>query len=303
VTDPSAPSSAPSGDPDGVRTYRGRTIEELIPRIRADLGPDAIILREREGLMGGIGGFFAQKCVEIDAQAAPRVNVYADDFEDDDDEVDEGEPEDFEEFSAVPPPGYVPVPLPDAPPPDDDARQTPAPTPPPTPPASAPAPAAHEPPAPPAPAAPFLDEASFAARLEEATFETDVRRAEPEPEPAPPAPGAAPSYIAFDQLDEPQGRPTEPVIELVPVEVAPGPEPVFAEPEPVAEEPEPVAEEPEPVAEEPEPVAEEPEPRAEEPEPRATSQALDPAPWLAFAADSPVTDAPPAPEPKPGPEP
>ncbi len=90
MTDPSSPSSAPSGDPDGVRTYRGRTIEELIPRIRAELGPDAIILREREGLMGGIGGFFAQKCVEIDAQAAPRVNVYADDFEDEYDEEFEG---------------------------------------------------------------------------------------------------------------------------------------------------------------------------------------------------------------------
>ena len=90
MNDASSPSPAPSGDPDGVRTYRGRTIEELIPRIRAELGPDAIILREREGLRGGIGGFFAQKCVEIDAQAAPRVNVYADDFED------EYEDEDFE---------------------------------------------------------------------------------------------------------------------------------------------------------------------------------------------------------------
>ncbi|MGH2893313.1 MAG: hypothetical protein ACRDPM_08595, partial [Solirubrobacteraceae bacterium] len=138
MTDPSSPSSAPSGDPDGVRTYRGRTIEELIPRIRADLGPDAIILREREGLMGGIGGFFAQKCVEIDAQAAPRVNVYADDFEDDYDEDYQGETEDFQQFSAEPPPGYVPVPLPDAPPPDYDAPQTPAVE---GPPASAPSPA------------------------------------------------------------------------------------------------------------------------------------------------------------------
>ena len=89
MTDPSSPPSGSSANPDGVRTYRGRTIEELIPRIRAELGADAIILREREGLMGGIAGFFAQKCVEIDAQAAPRVNVYADDFEDDyDDELD-----------------------------------------------------------------------------------------------------------------------------------------------------------------------------------------------------------------------
>ena len=57
-------------------------------------------------------------------------------------------------------------------------------------------PPAPEPPtpAPPAPLTPFLDEASFAARLEEASFETEARLAElapepePEPEPAPPAP-------------------------------------------------------------------------------------------------------------------
>ena len=29
--------------------------------------------------MGGVGGFFAQKCVEVDAQAAPRIDVYDDD--------------------------------------------------------------------------------------------------------------------------------------------------------------------------------------------------------------------------------
>ena len=54
----------------GVRTYRGRKLEDLIPQIREELGPDAIILRQREGLIGGVGGFFAQKCVEVDAQAA-----------------------------------------------------------------------------------------------------------------------------------------------------------------------------------------------------------------------------------------
>jgi flagellar biosynthesis GTPase FlhF len=59
-----------------VRTYRGRSLEELIPRIRAELGPDAIILREREGLTGGVGGFFAQRCVEVDAQAPAGVDFY-----------------------------------------------------------------------------------------------------------------------------------------------------------------------------------------------------------------------------------
>src|ERR1700754_4926534 len=65
----------------GVRTYRGRKLEDLIPQIRAELGPDAIILRQREGLTGGVGGFFAQKCVEIDAQAAPKpqIDIYDED--------------------------------------------------------------------------------------------------------------------------------------------------------------------------------------------------------------------------------
>lgn len=62
-----------------VRTYRGRTLEELIPKIRAELGPDAIILREREGRTGGLNGFFAQRCVEVDAQAGPTVDLYDDD--------------------------------------------------------------------------------------------------------------------------------------------------------------------------------------------------------------------------------
>lgn len=59
-----------------VRTYRGRSLEELIPKIRAELGSDAIILREREGLTGGFNGFFQQRCVEVDAQAAPAIDFY-----------------------------------------------------------------------------------------------------------------------------------------------------------------------------------------------------------------------------------
>jgi hypothetical protein len=62
-----------------VRTYRGRSLEELIPKIRAELGPDAIILREREGLTGGFNGFFQQRCVEVDAQAPRAVDFYDDD--------------------------------------------------------------------------------------------------------------------------------------------------------------------------------------------------------------------------------
>lgn len=60
-----------------VRTYRGGSIEELLPRIREDLGPEAVILRQREGLVGGVGGFFQRKCVEVDARAGgPGIDVY-----------------------------------------------------------------------------------------------------------------------------------------------------------------------------------------------------------------------------------
>ena len=63
-----------------VKTYRGRGLEELIPQIRAELGDDAVILRQREELEGGVGGFFAKKFVEVDAmrpepEAAPSLDV------------------------------------------------------------------------------------------------------------------------------------------------------------------------------------------------------------------------------------
>jgi flagellar biosynthesis protein FlhF len=59
------------------RTYRGTDLDELLPKIREELGPDAIVLRQRDGLDGGIGGFFQKRCVEVVARrAAPRVNRY-----------------------------------------------------------------------------------------------------------------------------------------------------------------------------------------------------------------------------------
>src|SRR3954447_24800917 len=60
-----------NGNTDGdVKTFRGRTLEEVLPRIRAELGPDAIVLRRREGLGGGVGGFFQRPYVEVDARPA-----------------------------------------------------------------------------------------------------------------------------------------------------------------------------------------------------------------------------------------
>lgn len=49
-----------------VKTYRGASLAEVAPQIRAELGDSAMILRQREGVTGGIAGFFAKRCVEID---------------------------------------------------------------------------------------------------------------------------------------------------------------------------------------------------------------------------------------------
>jgi flagellar biosynthesis protein FlhF len=52
-----------------TRTYRGESLDEILPRIRAELGPDAVITRRREGIVGGVGGFFGKKCLEVEASA------------------------------------------------------------------------------------------------------------------------------------------------------------------------------------------------------------------------------------------
>jgi flagellar biosynthesis GTPase FlhF len=51
-----------------TRTYRGGSLEELLPRIRAELGDDAVVVRQREGLTGGVAGFFQRRMVEIEAR-------------------------------------------------------------------------------------------------------------------------------------------------------------------------------------------------------------------------------------------
>ncbi|MDX6562291.1 MAG: flagellar biosynthesis protein FlhF [Gaiellales bacterium] len=51
-------------------TYRGGTLEEVLPLIRDELGPEAVIVRQREGVVGGFGGFFGKRCIEIEARPA-----------------------------------------------------------------------------------------------------------------------------------------------------------------------------------------------------------------------------------------
>src|SRR3954452_9980029 len=67
--DPTDATDQAGPDAPDVKTFRGRSLEEVLPRIRAELGPDAIVLRRREGLGGGVGGFFQRPYVEVDARS------------------------------------------------------------------------------------------------------------------------------------------------------------------------------------------------------------------------------------------
>jgi flagellar biosynthesis protein FlhF len=60
--------TTPAGEDAPVRTFRGRSLEEVLPRVREELGADAIVLRRREGLAGGVGGFFQRPFVEVEAR-------------------------------------------------------------------------------------------------------------------------------------------------------------------------------------------------------------------------------------------
>ena len=54
-----------------TRTFRAENLEEALAAVRTQLGPDAIVLRQREGIVGGIGGFFGKRCVEVDVEWPP----------------------------------------------------------------------------------------------------------------------------------------------------------------------------------------------------------------------------------------
>ncbi|WP_027004933.1 hypothetical protein [Conexibacter woesei] len=53
---------------DNTYTYRGRSLEELVPRIRQELGDDAVIVSRRETTSGGVGGFFAKREIEVEVR-------------------------------------------------------------------------------------------------------------------------------------------------------------------------------------------------------------------------------------------
>jgi flagellar biosynthesis GTPase FlhF len=86
--------------------YRGDTLEELLPQIREELGSDAVIVRQREGIVGGVGGFFGKKCVEVEARPAqPRPSMPSRSVVD---AYDTGEPA----FEPEPEPFFEPAPAP-----------------------------------------------------------------------------------------------------------------------------------------------------------------------------------------------
>jgi flagellar biosynthesis protein FlhF len=51
-----------------LKTYRGRSLEEVLPQIKAELGPDALVVAQREAHEGGVGGFFSKRMVEVDVE-------------------------------------------------------------------------------------------------------------------------------------------------------------------------------------------------------------------------------------------
>src|SRR3954454_22924190 len=98
-----------------TKTFRGSSLAEVLPKIKADLAPDAEIVRQREGLTGGVGGFFQRACIEVDARApesieeTPRASGRRFDAYDDEPAM----PEPLPSFEPEPLPAFEPDPLPD----------------------------------------------------------------------------------------------------------------------------------------------------------------------------------------------
>jgi flagellar biosynthesis GTPase FlhF len=211
-------------------TYRGRSLEELVPRIRQELGDDAVIVARRETSTGGVGGFFAKREIEVEVrpgQAGPAPGVAAA-FAQQLAEAQglqahppgEARPMTAPEIDALPGAADVTV---------DDLF-------------------------PPAPAAGSQNLAAlFNAGLPPAEPEPEAVAPEPEPEPAPDPVAKQPEVLDDDEWEEVYGdeeeiaeveQPTgmfdylgvepEPVAEIAEPEPEPEPEPVPA-PEPVAE--------------------------------------------------------------------
>jgi flagellar biosynthesis protein FlhF len=78
------PYPAPAVPEERSRLYRGRTVDELIPRIVSELGEDAIVIRHHTGLTGGFAGFFQRPFVEIEACRGGGGSQLLDRYDEDD---------------------------------------------------------------------------------------------------------------------------------------------------------------------------------------------------------------------------
>jgi flagellar biosynthesis GTPase FlhF len=48
-------------------TFQGRNLDEILPQIREQLGPNAVVVGQRQKVQGGVAGFFGTKVVEVTA--------------------------------------------------------------------------------------------------------------------------------------------------------------------------------------------------------------------------------------------
>jgi len=62
-----------------TKTYRASTLTDALAQVRAELGPDAVVVRRREGLHGGVAGFFQKSVVEIEAHSGAGIDLRDDD--------------------------------------------------------------------------------------------------------------------------------------------------------------------------------------------------------------------------------
>jgi flagellar biosynthesis GTPase FlhF len=58
-----------------TKTFRAANLTEALAQVRAELGPDAVVIRRREGLHGGVAGFFQKAVVEIEAHAGNGIDL------------------------------------------------------------------------------------------------------------------------------------------------------------------------------------------------------------------------------------
>jgi flagellar biosynthesis protein FlhF len=58
-----------------TKTFRAGSLTDALAQVRAELGPDAVVVRRREGLHGGVAGFFQKAVVEIEAHAGGGIDL------------------------------------------------------------------------------------------------------------------------------------------------------------------------------------------------------------------------------------